>query len=840
MAGVVLALWLDWWWAGAVIVLVAGYNLAAEYLPERVRTGGHWAASAVAAVVVGYLLTVYWEPLGPERGLARNLIFVGVLIGGLMAFFMLFRLVYGRVLAFFLRFKLLFLIIPVVLTAFGVWYVWLGPASVFGPAPNARPLAADGFPSPGDAAALEKAGLLVKAEKDSIKFAWTTKDMTIRSFLDAVGAAGVKDGEQVAHLWLKTQPMAELAKLQWEYPDDPRQIGIGRSGLAVEARWTLARDWNGRGKEFMPPLDEGTFLLMPTNMPHASIGATMDVLQKQDRAIRGIPEIESVVGKVGRAETSLDPAGMEMIETVISYKPEYMTDKDGRRLRFRYDEQAAKFVRDEKGQLIEDPNGRPFRQWRDQIKTPNDIWDAILEAASIPGTTSAPKLQPIEARRVMLQSGMRAPMGVKISGPDLDSIQQAGLDVERLLKEVPSVKADAVFADRILGKPYLEIVPNRQAIARYGINVGDVLNVVETAVGGMVATTTVEGRERYAVRVRYERELRAQIESLGGILVPTMGAAQIPLRDLADVRYATGPMDIKSEDGALVGYVLFDRKPGTAEVDVVEECQRYLEQKIAGGELALPAGVSYKFAGDYENELHAHKTLSIVLPLALMVIFLILYFQFRAVSTALLVFSSVGLAWSGGFMLLWAYGQPWFMRFSVFGVPMRGLFQMHVINMSVAVWVGFLALFGIAVDDGVLIATYLDQSFGREHPDSVEGIREATLAGGKRRIRPCLMTVATAILALIPVLTSVGRGSDVMVPMAIPTFGGMLVVLASVFTVPVFYCTIKEFRHITGWSAAAVGALLVVTAFLPGMAAMMIVTAVVRRRPRPAVQRGEL
>ncbi len=382
-------------------------------------------------------------------------------------------------------------------------------------------------------------------------------------------------------------------------------------------------------------------------------------------------------------------------------------------------------------------------------------------------------------------------------------------------------------------------------MARYGLSERAVQNVIEVAIGGMPITTTVEGRERYPVRVRYQRELRDDIETLGGVLVRAMDGTQIPLRQVADIHYVRGPQVIKSEDGQLVGYVVFDKKPGHAEVDVVEDCQRYLEQKQASGEFVLPAGVSYSFAGNYENQLRARKTLAVVLPLALFIIFLILYFQFRSVSTTLLVFSGIVVAWAGGFMLIWLYGQPWFLDFSVFGVNMRDLFQMRrgrtrgvlkPINLSVAVWVGFLALFGIASDDGVVIATYLDQSFARHQPGSIDEVREATVVGAERRIRPCLMTTATTILALIPVLTSAGRGSDVMVPMAIPSFGGMLVVLVSIFMVPVFYCAIKEFRHLTGWSSVAVGLLLFLTGFIPGLFVIMGITAVANwldgRRPR--------
>jgi Cu(I)/Ag(I) efflux system membrane protein CusA/SilA len=227
-------------------------------------------------------------------------------------------------------------------------------------------------------------------------------------------------------------------------------------------------------------------------------------------------------------------------------------------------------------------------------------------------------------------------------------------------------------------------------------------------------------------------------------------------------------------------------------VDVIEDSQRYLEHKREEGELVLAPGVSYTFAGTYENQVRSQKRLSIVLPLALFVIFVILCLHFKSPSTATLVFSGIVIAWAGGFILIWLYGQPWFLNFEVFGVNMRELFQVHPVNLSVAIWVGFLALFGIASDNGVVIATYLDQTFASRRILSVNDVREATVAGAVRRIRPCLMTSATTILALLPVLTSTGRGSDVMIPMAIPSFGGMLVVLVSVFVVPVLYCGIKE------------------------------------------------
>jgi Cu(I)/Ag(I) efflux system membrane protein CusA/SilA len=305
-------------------------------------------------------------------------------------------------------------------------------------------------------------------------------------------------------------------------------------------------------------------------------------------------------------------------------------------------------------------------------------------------------------------------------------------------------------------------------------------------------TQTVEGRERYPVRVLYLRELRDSIEDLKRTLVPSSDGTQVPLSQLARIEYVRGPQVIKSEDTFLVGYVLFDKREGYAEIDVVEQVRDFLLDQRQAGNLELPPGVSYSFAGNYENQVRAEKRLAIVLPLALIIIFLILYLQFDSISTTGFVFSGIIVAWAGGFILLWLYGQPWFLDLSVLGVNMRELFQVHPINLSVAIWVGFLALFGIASDDGVVVATYLEQSFTRRTPENRDEIRKATVAAGKRRIRPCMMTTATTLLALLPVLTSKGRGSDIMVPMALPVFGGMLVEVITILTVPVLYALWKE------------------------------------------------
>lgn len=563
---------------------------------------------------------------------------------------------------------------------------------------------------------------------------------------------------------------------------------------STQAYSKLSHKLPGFGKEFMPPLDEGSYLLMPTTMPHASIGEVMDVLRKQDMAINAIPEVELAVGKLGRVESPLDPAPISMIETIITYKNEYKVDKDGHIMSFRIDSQSNEFIRDDQGELIPDKHGKPFRQWRDEIRTPDDIWNEIIKAASIPGTTSAPKLQPIAARIVMLQSGMRAPMGLKVYGPDLETLETVALDIERFLKQVPSINADAVLADRIVGKPYLEIDIDRNAIARYGIKIQMVQDVIEVAVGGKIITQTVEGRERYPVRVRYQRELRDDIESIENILIAAPDKTQIPLKELATINYVRGPQVIKSEDTFLVGYVIFDKKPGYAEVDVVEQAQIFLKSKIASGELDIPAGVNYKFTGSYENQIRAEKRLIIVLPIALFAIFLILYFQFKRISVTLLVFSGIAFAWSGGFIMLWLYGQDWFLDVNLFDHNLRELFQISPINLSVAVWVGFLALFGIATDDGVIMATYLEQRFKADPPKNKAEIIDRVVEAANRRVRPAMMTISTTTLALLPVLTSTGRGSDIMRPMAIPTFGGMTLAIITIFIVPVLYCILEELK----------------------------------------------
>lgn len=695
----------------------------------------------MVVLCVTYLLAKYWLPLGPSKSLLANFIFVGVLVGIILGAFTLLEYYYKQILVWCLDHKKSFLLIPTLFILFGI-NIWLGFNTVFS-------FASKGF---------EQIGLKIHDSK----------------------------------IW---------------------------SGLN--------RTFPGIGKEFMPSLNEGSFLLMPTSMPHSGIAYNRKVLGQLDMLLANIPEVELAVGKAGRVESALDPAPISMFENIVNYKPEYILDEDGSRMRFATDDDGNyllgsgklevggwKLDKDKKwffdgmdtvplnsniypltsDMLIPDSGGSYFRNWRDHIHSPDDIWNEIVQVTKIPGVTSAPKLQPIETRLIMLQTGMRAPMGIKVYGPDLSTIENFGLELEAILKQVPFVKSESVFADRIVGKPYLHLNIDRDEISRFGLNIDDVQQTIETAIGGMKISSTVEGRERYPIRVRYPRELRDDPASLGKILVPTPSGAQIPLSQIVDFEYVRGPQAIKSEDTFLVGFVLFDKVDGISEVSVVQKAQKSIEDQIASGQLVVPAGVSFKFSGNYENQVRAEKRLSIIVPLVFGIVFLILYFQFKSVSTSFMVFSGIVMAFSGGFIMIWLYGQGWFGNFSVFGNNFRDLFQMHTVNLSVAVWVGFIALFGIATDDGVLIATYLDQSFKRNKPQNKAEVRQAVVEAGLRRIKPALMTVSTTMIALLPILTSTGRGSDIMIPMAIPSFGGMAFALISIFIVPVIYCWREELK----------------------------------------------
>ena len=667
----------------------------------------------IVALIVVWLLTKEWMPLGAQNSDASNLIFSGILIGVILAAMLLIVRVYPRILTWALANKWQFLSIPIIVILFGL-LSWQGANKVFSFMPN------------------------------SIK-----ESDTWQSFNET-------------------------------FP--------------------------GIGKEFMPALDEGSYLLMPTTMPHSGIEENLEVIRMLDKKVNAIPEVDNVIGKWGRVNSALDPAPTSMYENVINYKSEYMLDENGHRIRFQTDKNGAFILADgstynpetddfrviERKQLNEDKSGEYFRQWREHISSPSDIWDEIVKQSSIPGLTSAPKLQPIQTRLVMLQTGMRAPMGIKVFGPDLETIEKVGYELENHLKHVDGVEPMSVFADRVVGKPYLELDIDRSAISRYGLTIADLQMTLSSAIGGMHLTSTVEGRERFPVRVRYAREYRDNPEDLKKILVSTPSGVQVPLGELASITYTRGAQLIKSENTFLVGYVIFDKKEGYAEVDVVENAQAYLEEKTEKGVFAIPSGVNYKFTGNYENQIRATKRLMIVIPISLIVIFLILYFQFRSVTAASLIFSGIFVAFSGGFIMLWLYSQSWFMDFSIAGINVQDMFQINTINLSVAVWVGFIALFGIATDDGVLISTYLKQIFDKKKPETVKEVREKVLEAGLKRVRPAMMTTATTIIALLPVLTSTGKGSDIMVPMAIPSVGGMLIATLTIFVVPVLYSMWQE------------------------------------------------
>ncbi|GAB4329003.1 MAG: hypothetical protein OHK0038_02940 [Flammeovirgaceae bacterium] len=854
-------------WLGIVLLAYALNGIVTFYLPENnfYAKYANWISNGIAVITVAYLLTIDWLPLGADFSLWANFLFVSLFLAAILGFFEGYQKIYPYVLKWCLDNKFVFLSIPSVIVLLGI-VIWVGFDNAFGWLANG----------------IEKIGINV------------------------------------------------------------RQTSVYSA---------LNHNFKGISKEFMPALDEGAFLLMPTLMPHAGIKDSKDNLQLLDMAVTSIPEVQTVVGKAGRTESALDPAPLSMFENIILYKSEYVTDKNGNKLRFKVDKKGRFLIKnnkktisnnnlstnnnqisfkcqkndnfinknvnivgkntvlnaqnailnaqlpvlnaqlpvlntqnailntqlpilnaqlpvlnaqlpvlnaqnavlntqnavlnakndifnnficflnnssesffdvlltnnnsneenntnddeesyivvEEKDQpyidtslLIPDNDGRYFRQWRKEIRSPQDIWNEIVKVTNFPWMTSSPKLQPIETRLVMLQTGMRSSLGIKIKGTDLESVEKFGLELEKHLKNVPAIKSEAVFADRIVGKPYIEVEWNRSKLARYGISIQDAQMYLENIVGGMPLSTTVEGRERYPIRVRYPRALREDVESIKKVLIPTTMNVSVPLGELADIQYKNGAQMIKSEDTFLMSYVLLDKNKGYSEVDAVEAAQNYIERKIATGELKVPKGVSYRFSGTYENQIRAESRLMVVVPLCLMSIFLLLYFEFNNIRISLMVFSGVATVFGGGFIMIWLYGQDWFMNFDISGINMRDLLQIHPINLSVAVWVGFIALFGISDDDGVVMATYLESSFKEKNPQTIDEIRKTVIQAGLRRIRPCMMTTATAMIALLPVLTSTGRGADIMIPMAIPSVGGMFAEMLSIYIVPVLYAMWKE------------------------------------------------
>ncbi len=539
----------------------------------------------------------------------------------------------------------------------------------------------------------------------------------------------------------------------------------------------LEQTFPGIGREFMPPLDEGSFLYMPSILPSASLTIAEEVIKQQDLAIRTVPEVRDVVGKVGRAESSLDPAPISMIETIVTLIPE----NDWRTLpqpRWHSDRAWLNWCR---------PALRYV--WPEERRiTKSEILEELNQKAAIPGVLPT-WLQPIQTRLVMLQTGFRAMMGVKVYGSDLKEIERVCLQMEQLLKKVPG--AVDVVADRLVGKPYLEYEIDREAAARYGVSIRDIQDVIEIAIGGERLTTTVEGRERYPIRVRYPRELRERFDDLEHILVPTSTGAHVPIAQVAKLTFSIGPQEIKSENGLLVGYVTLNTRDRD-EISVVEDAERLLQSErkqsdelVAAGKhveasLIVPPGYYWTWSGQFENQRRAMERLSLLVPLVLLAMVFSLYFSFGKWWLVILVFLDIAVSVSGGFIGLYFYGA----------------------NLSVAVWVGFIALIGVSDDDSVVMLTYLENLFRDKPPQTVDDVRNLVVEAGLKRIRPCLMTSVTTILGLAPIFLHPGRGSDVMQPMAIPSIGGMSVALITLFVIPCCYCMVKEWQFRRASSSA--------------------------------------
>ncbi|NTW17766.1 MAG: efflux RND transporter permease subunit [Syntrophaceae bacterium] len=478
------------------------------------------------------------------------------------------------------------------------------------------------------------------------------------------------------------------------------------------------------GSEFMPPLYEGSLFYMPVTMPGASVSEVSKLLQIQDKILKNIPEVSQVFGKAGRAETATDPAPLEMFETVINLKPE--------------------------------------SEWRKGM-TVEKLKDEMNDALSIPGVANSFTM-PIKARIDMLATGIRTPVGIKILGPNLEQIEKIGLALEHHLKEIPGTRS--VYAERVTTGYFLDITIKKSEVARYGLTVDDVGEVIQAAIGGMNLTTTVEGRERYPVNVRYSRELRNDVEKLRRVLVPVMmanrpaaaptsgmsgstGPLQVPLEELAEFRIVKGPTAIKSEEGLLTAYVFIDYS-GRDLGGYVEEARN----KVAS--LKIPEGYRLSWSGEYEYLVKTHERLKIVIPLTIFVIFILIYFNTRSVIKTAIVLLAVPFSLVGSFWLLYILNY----------------------NMSIAVWVGIIALAGLDAETGVVMLLYLDLAYEKWKKEgkmaTVVDLKEAIMYGAVKRIRPKVMTVSVILAGLIPIMFSHGTGADVMKRIAAPMVGGVI------------------------------------------------------------------
>jgi Cu(I)/Ag(I) efflux system membrane protein CusA/SilA len=484
-------------------------------------------------------------------------------------------------------------------------------------------------------------------------------------------------------------------------------------------------------QEFMPPLNEGDLLFMPVLLPGASLTQVMEVMRKQDIIIKNeFPEVEWAVGKLGRAETATDPAPVGMIETIIHLK-----DK---------------------------------RFWRKGL-TREKLIQQIQEKTMMPGVSPI-MTQPIRNRIDMLATGIQTPVGVKVFGADLDKTVEIAAQIEKIISGVKG--AISPYAERISKRPYFEIEIDRERAARYGVKVGDIQHIIMTAIGGMNLTTTVEGRERYPVRVRYLRELRDSPEALERIFVPTPKGEHIPLAQVANLRKAQGPAVINAENTVSYARVFVNvNQDKVGLIDFVKNAQAAVQDKIDNGELALPPGYFISWSGQFESEMESRKRLIPSLFIALAVILLLLYMAFKNFGSLFILSTGIPVSLMGGIILLFLLG----------------------FKFSTAVWVGFIALFGIATDNAVVLLATLDNLFKERLPKTIDEIRQTVIEAGLLRIRPALMTAATTIIALMPVMLATGAGSEIMRPMASPTVGGLVTAtLSNMILVPVIYCWLKE------------------------------------------------
>jgi Cu(I)/Ag(I) efflux system membrane protein CusA/SilA len=502
-----------------------------------------------------------------------------------------------------------------------------------------------------------------------------------------------------------------------------RALTLAAAGLLFAAALYTATTI---GSEFIPPLDEETALFMPITDPRISLTKATEIMRQQDKIIAADPAIEKVVGKIGRAETATDPAPINMSETMLILKP-----KD---------------------------------QWPKGV-TKDAILQRLDEKLRIPGVTNI-WTQPIRNRIDMLSTGIRTQVGVKVFGPDLEQIERISEQIEREVRTVPG--AVDLYAERITGAPYLEIDINRPAAARYGINIQDVEDVIETAIGGKNLTTTIEGRQRFPVRVRYARDFRENVEDLKDVLVAAPNNAQIPLGMLTDIRMVMGPAMISSENGLLRGTVLMNVR-GRDVGGFVDEAKRTVARRVK-----LPAGYYIEWSGQYENQIRAKRRLEIVIPVVFLIIFLLLYKTYNSAKEALHVILAVPFALTGGVFLLKLLGY----------------------NFSVAVWVGFIALFGTAVQTGVVMVIYLEEAVARKRAEGAltrEGLHQAVIEGALLRLRPKVMTVATVVAGLLPLMWTTRTGAEVMKPLATPVLGGMISSLLHVLIVtPVIFTWLRE------------------------------------------------